>query len=183
VVSKKTAIVVNNGKGAKAFDLDANSVVKIKAVSGLKYILNSEGDLGPENLTLTRVGDDLQLTLEGADSPALVLEGYYSLAEPPGLFGIAEDGQLYAYTRTDGVPGLFSLADGSSEPIALGGDPLGAGAPYLAPGDDDSFGLLPLLLLGGLAAGAAIAALSQSNSKPALAANPEAPSATTPLTA
>ncbi|MDM0115511.1 Ig-like domain-containing protein [Variovorax sp. J22R133] len=57
--------MINNGKAAKAVELDGNSVVKLKASPGFKYILNSEGDVAPENVTITRVGDDLQLTLEG----------------------------------------------------------------------------------------------------------------------
>ncbi|MDM0065992.1 hypothetical protein [Variovorax sp. J31P207] len=99
VAKKKTAVVINKN-GKKAGDpiaLDGAAPLKIKALPNVKYLLKGEGDVGPENATLTRVGDDLHVTLEGEASPALVLEGFYALAEPSGIYGVAEDGQLYAY--------------------------------------------------------------------------------------
>ena len=88
------------------------------------YISAADGDFAPENVTLTRMGDDLHLTLEGDSSPALILQGYFSLAEPAGLYGMAEDGQLYAYGRTDASGEIFSLADGeikiNNEKMELG---------------------------------------------------------------
>ncbi|HJS06642.1 MAG TPA: Ig-like domain-containing protein, partial [Pirellulales bacterium] len=155
--------------------MKANEAVRIKVESGKKYILNSEGDVGPENVTVTRAGNDLLVALEGSEQPSVVLEDYFAQAQPPGVYGIAEDGRLYEYTRTDGVPGIFSIEDGATEPVALGGDSLGEGAPYLAEGDDgNSFFFLPWLLGGlGLAAlGGALYAANRDDDEPAQVAAP-----------
>ncbi|MGJ7510214.1 Ig-like domain-containing protein [Variovorax sp. GT1P44] len=153
-MSKKASIIVSDGVKNVARVVDANSAVKIKAKSGVKYLLKGEhDDEGPENVTVRRVGDDLHVSLEGESSPAVVLESYYALPDAPGLYGVAEDGQLYAYVRTDGGGAIFSLADGAMEPVALGGDSFGSGAPYLALSEsNDGFGVFwPLMLMGGLA--------------------------------
>ncbi|MDM0037070.1 Ig-like domain-containing protein [Variovorax sp. J22P271] len=155
VAKKKTAVVINKN-GKKAGDpiaLDGATPLKIKALPNVKYLLKGDGDVGPENATLTRVGNDLHVTLEGEASPALVLEGFYALAEPSGIYGVAEDGQLYAYGRTDGGD-IFSLADGQMAPIALAGDPVPPGPV----GEDDRFAFWPLLLGGAALAGLVAAA-------------------------
>jgi hypothetical protein len=147
---KKSALVLSkNGKDAgETIALNEGAPVKIKALANTKYLLKTEDGVAPENATLTRVGDDLQLTLEGGAGPAVVLEGYFSLAEPPGLFGQAEDGRLYEYGRTDS-DAIFSLAQGEMSAIALAGDPVATDS-----NDDHAAGLFwPLLMFGGLAAG------------------------------
>ncbi|GER17706.1 Ig-like domain-containing protein [Variovorax boronicumulans] len=161
MATKKTKVVVNsNGRNIDhTVEAAANgkAPVRIKVQKGAKYLLKGDDGFAPENVTLTRVGNDLQITLEGETSPGLVLEGYYAQSEPVGLYGVAEDGQLYAYARTDGAGDIYALAEGQSAPVALGGDSYGAGAPYLAgteaAGGNDFFGgMLPLLMTGGLAA-------------------------------
>ncbi|MES2251633.1 MAG: Ig-like domain-containing protein [Pseudomonadota bacterium] len=161
MATKKTKVVVNsNGRNIDhTVEAAANgkAPVRIKVQKGAKYLLKGDDGFAPENVTLTRVGNDLQITLEGETSPGLVLEGYYAQSEPVGLYGVAEDGQLYAYARTDGAGEIYALAEGQSAPVALGGDSHGAGAPYLAgteaAGGNDVFGgMLPLLMTGGLAA-------------------------------
>lgn len=164
----KNVTLVASGNGAvkaKSLGPDGRSPVKVKARTGIKYLLVDEsGQVAPGNVTLNRVDDGLYVTIEGESSPSLVLEGYFAQAEPPpGLYGIAEGGQLYAYVPTDGMGGVQSLADGGRMPVALGGEPLGAGAPYLANSDSDpGFAILPLLLFGAGAgvAGGIIAAVS-----------------------
>lgn len=148
-MAKKTVVSINkNGNNVgDAIALDGAKPVKLKAQAGVKYLLKDAGDVAPENATLTRVGDDLHVTLEGESAPALVLEGYFGLSEPAGIYGVAEDGQLYAYGRTDGGD-IFSLADGESSAIALAGDPVARDSD----GEDDNFVFWPLLLAGGLAA-------------------------------
>ncbi|QFZ83301.1 hypothetical protein GFK26_11270 [Variovorax paradoxus] len=158
---KKTKVVVSsNGKNID-HTVDAAATgkapLKIKVGKGAKYLLKGEDGFAPENVTLTRVGADLHVTLEGEASPSLVLEGYYAQSEPVGLYGVAEDGQLYAYTATDGASEIFSLTEGRSTPVALGGDSFGSGVSYLAgaeagTGNDFMGGMLPLLLTGGLVA-------------------------------
>ncbi|PIF75037.1 hypothetical protein CLU95_2177 [Variovorax sp. 54] len=158
MASKKTKVVVNsNGKNIDhAVAAAGQAPLKIKVQKGAKYLLKGDDGFAPENVTLTRVGADLHVTLEGETSPSLVLEGYYAQSEPVGLYGVAEDGQLYAYTPTDASSDIYALADGRSTPAALGGDSYGPGASYLAgteAGGNDFFGgMLPLLLTGGLAA-------------------------------
>ncbi|PBI92173.1 HYR domain protein [Variovorax boronicumulans] len=161
MATKKTKVVVNsNGRNIDhTVEAAANgkAPVRIKVQKGAKYLLKGDDGFAPENVTLTRVGNDLQITLEGETSPGLVLEGYYAQSEPVGLYGVAEDGQLYAYARTDGAGDIYALAEGQSAPVALGGDSYGPGAPYLAgteaAGGNDVFGgMLPLLMTGGLAA-------------------------------
>lgn len=134
MTSKKTTVVINGGTvdAGKAIGLDGLTPVKIQAQPNAKYLLKGDGGLGPENVTLTRVGNDLRLTLEGEASPALVVDGYFLQAKPAGLYGVAEDGQLYAYTRTDGGGEAFAAAPAGPIPVALGGAPLGAGASALA---------------------------------------------------
>ncbi|PIF78337.1 hypothetical protein CLU95_5522 [Variovorax sp. 54] len=158
MASKKTKVVVNsNGKNIdQAVAAAGQAPLKIKVQKGAKYLLKGDDGFAPENVTLTRVGADLHVTLEGETSPSLVLEGYYAQSEPVGLYGVAEDGQLYAYTPTDASSDIYALTEGQSTPVALGGDSYGPGAPYLAGaeagGNDFLGGMLPLLLTGGLAA-------------------------------
>jgi len=134
MTSKKTTVVINGGTvdAGKAIGLDGLTPVKIQAQPNAKYLLKGDGGLGPENVTLTRVGNDLRLTLEGEASPALVVDGYFLQAKPAGLYGVAEDGQLYAYTRTDGGGEAFAAAPAGPIPVAMGGAPLGSGASALA---------------------------------------------------
>ncbi|HEY1608214.1 MAG TPA: Ig-like domain-containing protein, partial [Paraburkholderia sp.] len=178
--SKKLTLVANSNGVVETKSLvsDGRSPVTVKVHPHVKYLLVDEnGQIAPENVTLTRAGDDLQITLEGDSSPSLVLEGYYAQPDsddPAGLYGIAENGQLYAYTPTDGVDGIYSLANGMSTPAALGGDPLGAGAPYLvgssSTSDDWGLAALPLFLFGGAAAAmGVVAATSGGSDAPAAA--------------
>ncbi|WP_205895331.1 hypothetical protein, partial [Metapseudomonas otitidis] len=101
----------------------SGKAIRVKAVAGGKYIL-AEGDQGiaPENITLTRHGDDLLVCLEGApiDQPDLVIEGFYSA--PGQLIGMAEDGIYHPFVASDGESeheAAFLINDVSS-PHALG---------------------------------------------------------------
>ncbi|RIX77727.1 hypothetical protein [Acidovorax cavernicola] len=95
MASKKTKVVVSsNGKNIDhAMAAKGQAPVKIKTQAGAKYLLKGEDGFAPENVTLTRVGADLHITLEGETTPGLILEGYYAHSEPLGLYGVAEDGQ------------------------------------------------------------------------------------------
>ncbi len=68
--------------------------------------------------------------------------------------GMAEDGLLYAYVPLSGesYDTGYLMADGSMSPVALGGEPLGAGGPLLTAPDDDNdmlFGMLGWFCTGG----------------------------------
>lgn len=124
---------------------------KFKAHAGTKYLLQVESsDVAPENVTVKRVGKDLLIQFEGSEKPDLTIQDYFEEGMDGQLYGVAEDGQLYAYVRTDGegFGDPLLLADGDTAPIALGGDSLGDGAAYLASTFDDAAGfvLWPWLL-------------------------------------
>ena len=140
---------------------------KIKAQAGTKYLLQVEhSDVAPENVTVKRVGKDLVVSFEGSEKPDLTIEDFFADGMDGQLYGVAEDGQLYAYVRTDGegFGGPLLMADGESAPIALGGDSLGDGAPYLASTFDDAAGFVLWPWLLGLAGiGAAAAAVIHHN--------------------
>lgn len=178
MATKKTKVVVNsNGKNidhTMAAASQGQAPLKLKVLKGAKYLLQGDDGLAPENVTLTRVGADLHITLEGEAGPSLVLEGYYTQLNPVGLYGVAEDGQLYAYARTDTTGDIYALADGRSAPVVLSGQSFGSGAPYLAAGaeaggkdflagKDFLGGMLPLMLSGGVAAIAAGAMAAEGN--------------------
>ena len=76
--------------------------------------------------------------------------------------GMAEDGLLYAYVPLSGesYDTGYLMADGSMSPVALGGEPLGAGGPLLTAPDDDNdmlFGMLGWFALAAAGVGAAFA--------------------------
>ncbi|MFV3412142.1 Ig-like domain-containing protein [Pseudomonas sp. NY15436] len=140
---------------------------KTKAHSGTKYLLQVENsDVAPENVTVKRVGKDLQISFEGSEEPDLTITDFYADGVDSQLYGVAEDGQLYAYVRTDGegFGGPLLLAEGESAPIALGGDALADGAAYQASTFDDAAGFVLWPWLLGLAGvGAAAAAIIHHN--------------------
>ncbi|MFS2123229.1 Ig-like domain-containing protein [Pseudomonas sp. Pseusp97] len=135
---------------------------KIKAKAGTKYLFQVENsDVAPENVTVKRVGKDLLVSFEGSEKPDLTIEDFFAEGMDGQLYGVAEDGQLYAYVRTDGEGfyGPLTLADGESAPIALGGE----GVPYTASTDDAAGFLLWPWLLGLAAVGAGAAAIINNN--------------------
>ncbi|OQR34487.1 hypothetical protein BWR15_10900 [Pseudomonas sp. T] len=141
---------------------------KIKAHAGTKYLLQVENsDVAPENVTVKRVGKDLLVQFEGSEKPDLTIQDFFAEGMDSQLYGVAEDGQLYAYVRTDGETfgdSQLLLADGDTAPIALGGDSLGNGAAYLASTFDDAAGFVLWPWLLGLAGvGAAAAAIIHHN--------------------
>ena len=140
---------------------------KIKAHEGTKYLLQVENnDIAPENVTVKRVGDDLQITFEGSEKPDLTIQNFFADGMDGQLYGVAEDRQLYAYVRTDGegFDGHLLVADGESAPISLGGDSLADGSPYLASTFEEAAGFVMWPWLLGLAGvGAAAAAIIHHN--------------------
>ncbi|WP_343574977.1 Ig-like domain-containing protein [Pseudomonas sp.] len=140
---------------------------KIKAHEGTKYLLQVENnDIAPENVTVKREGDDLQITFEGSEKPDLTIQNFFADGMDGQLYGVAEDRQLYAYVRTDGegFDGHLLVADGESAPISLGGDSLADGSPYLASTFEEAAGFVMWPWLLGLAGvGAAAAAIIHHN--------------------
>ncbi|MCD1125677.1 hypothetical protein LPW36_06605 [Jinshanibacter sp. LJY008] len=103
-MSKNASLLVNSGSStSQVISLNAQKTIKIKIQPGSKYVLKNEDDnFAPENITLQRNGDNLNVILEGDSTPAIVIEDYYATGNDQTLLGMAEDGQLYAYMVTDG---------------------------------------------------------------------------------
>jgi len=134
---------------------------KVKAHAGTKYLLQVDNkEIAPENVTVKRVGKDLQIFFEGSDKPDLTIQDFFAEGMDGQLYGVSEDGQLYAYVRTDGegYVGPLLMTDGESAPIALGGDGVAYDA-VLGGDSDDAFGFALWPLLAGLAGVAGAAAI------------------------
>ncbi|QIE88149.1 Ig-like domain repeat protein [Pseudomonas nitroreducens] len=140
---------------------------KVKAKVGTKYLLKLDNnEVAPENVTVKRDGKDLLVFFQGSDKPDLVIQDFFADGMDSQLYGVSEDGQMYAYVRTDGE-GFYSqllLADGEMTPIALGGEPLGA-APVVNGEIDESTGFLLWPLLAGAGAVGGVAAATKNDDK------------------
>ncbi|HAS1797064.1 Ig-like domain-containing protein, partial [Enterobacter cloacae] len=165
MTDNKVILAVNNGDGkTRLLTADAGRTVKVKLIPGNKYLLkNINDDFAPENITLQRVDKALHIIQEGDTQPSIIIEDYFN-GDPnnPVLMGMAEDGLLYAYVPLSGesYDTGYLIADGSMSPVALGGEPLGAGGPLLTAPDDDNdmlFGMLGWFALAAAGVGAAFA--------------------------
>ncbi|HBC2538905.1 TPA: Ig-like domain repeat protein [Enterobacter cloacae] len=165
MTDNKVILAVNNGDGkTRLLTADAGWTVKVKLIPGNKYLLkNINDDFAPENITLQRVDKALHIIQEGDTQPSIIIEDYFN-GDPnnPVLMGMAEDGLLYAYVPLSGesYDTGYLMADGSMSPVALGGEPLGAGGPLLTAPDDDNdmlFGMLGWFALAAAGVGAAFA--------------------------
>ncbi|MGJ7507503.1 Ig-like domain-containing protein [Variovorax sp. GT1P44] len=189
VNANKTVLVVShNGKSVERplGNEVGEGPLKISVEPDTRYLLRNSNDAGPENLTVNRLGEDLQVTLEGESQPSLILASYFSTeSESAGLFGAAEDGQLHPYVRTDADGEIFTLAEGQLTPAVLGSDAADVGdlhpttataaAPAIASADEGNGIFTPLLILGGLA-GVGIASSHGSGSDSSAALPVHAPS-------
>ncbi|WP_158681564.1 Ig-like domain-containing protein [Microbulbifer pacificus] len=137
--------------------------VQIQAVQGAYYRL-TEGDagLGPNNIIVKRVGDDLHVTF-GCDSsvkPHLVIQDFYKVGGQ--LIGMTADGNLYEYAAASGEEGDEApfLMDGESSELVLDA----SDSSCRLVGSDDDFGALFIPALLGIGALGALAALSRGGS-------------------
>ena len=184
MTENKVILAVNNGDGkTRLLTADAGRTVKVKLIPGNKYLLkNVNDDFAPENITLQRVGKALHIIQEGDTQPSIIIENYFDGdSKNPTLMGMAEDGLLYAYIPLSGesYDNGYLMAEGGLAPVALGGEPLGAGGPLLSAPDDENdmlFGMLGWFALAAASVGAAFALSElekdESDSQPA----PEKPS-------
>ena len=184
MTENKVILAVNNGDGkTRLLTADAGRTVKVKLIPGNKYLLkNVNDDFAPENITLQRVGKALHIIQEGDTQPSIIIENYFDGdSKKPTLMGMAEDGLLYAYIPLSGesYDNGYLMAEGGLAPVALGGEPLGAGGPLLSAPDDENdmlFGMLGWFALAAAGVGAAFALSEldkdESDSQPA----PEKPS-------
>ncbi|WP_282268610.1 Ig-like domain-containing protein [Stenotrophomonas sp. PS02298] len=153
VVSDKTVVSNNPLREAKG-----GGSIRVKAVQGGRYLLaEDDTGVGPENITVKRVGKNLHVALEGTDpdQPELIIESFFD--SDGQLVGLGEDGVYHEYIAADGDTDSAApfLMDGVSSPLALGAPQLaGFGEGLIVAGA----GLLPWALAGvaGLAGGAII---------------------------
>ena len=129
--SEQIQLLVANGTSVEKVHALKGGVVRLKAVRGARYVLSDKSSgFAPENITVKRVGKDLQVFLEGSEGqePDLVLVDYFE--SDCSLIGMAEDGAYYHYVPSDGDYTLLygEMADGASAAYALGGENLGIGA-------------------------------------------------------
>ena len=140
-MAKNIQVLVTTGskETSKTLDVvqaggDAQTPARIKATPGARYQLQDPAakNTGPEKITSKRVGKDLHVMLDGSTDADLIVEGYYDdnmlTDNNRGLFGQAEDGQLYEYISADADPaGLpINLADGGSAMSQVLGTSAGA---------------------------------------------------------
>ncbi|HEC5281374.1 TPA: Biofilm associated protein A, partial [Enterobacter cloacae] len=144
--------------------------IKIHAKSGTQYLLkDAEGNYAPENITLKRVGNDLEITQQGDSEPSVTIEGYFSIPaeNAPEIVGVAEDGQIYQYVMlsAQGADSGLLMADGQIAVAALGGEALGPATTFVS--EESGSNLYPLLGLlaaaGAIGGGAAIVKHNRDN--------------------
>ena len=184
MTDNKVILAVNNGDGkTRLLTAEAGRTVKVKLIPGNKYVLkNINDDFAPENITLQRVDKALHIIQEGDTQPSIIIEDYFN-GDPtnPVLMGMAEDGLLYAYVPLSGdsYDTGYLMADGSMSPVALGGEPLGAGGPLLTAPDDDNdmlFGMLGWFALAAAGVGAAFALSEMDKDEGDNSSTPDKPS-------
>jgi hypothetical protein len=99
----------------------------IKAIPQGHYLLADEKGLGPQNITVKRVGKDLHITHDDADQPQVIIEGFYD--SDSQLSGMTSDGNLAQYSASDTVQehDAAFLMEGVSAPQVLAAESLAAG--------------------------------------------------------
>ena len=129
----------------------------LKAQDNVTYELrNLDTNAAPEELVAKRNGDNLELyTAPDAAAPIATIEGYFLLAAPSPLVGMAEGGDFYPFVPQSGEAAQlpWNLEDGDSSHQSLGYDTQGSAVPWW-----------PILLAGLLLLGGGIAAASKSSS-------------------
>lgn len=172
--SKTIEVVIENGK--------KGSAERVKAVKGARYQLEdtTAKNVGPEKIRSKRVGKNLHIILDGSGQADLIIEGYYDeemVAESNrGLYGRAEDGNLYEYIPEDPtVDGLPVNLEEGGKPVSqvLGGGQVG---------DDFALSALPLVAAAGLGGLGAAAAAAAAVGVAAVAANNDNNTPVTPTT-
>jgi len=80
--------------------------LRIPTAKGLRYRLidvSKQGDAGPDEVQVKRVGKDLHIALDDGGQTDVILENYYYNATrtEDGLYGLAQDGESYSYVPQD----------------------------------------------------------------------------------
>lgn len=158
--------VVSGKRIIQAESLESGSATpaSIKAVKNARYVL-TEGDkmIGPELVSVKRVGNNLWVLLPGSDAehPQLIIENYYQ--HPGEIVGLAEDGSWHAYVSANADRGQdpAALQDGELSAVLFDSQPT---IPLTNLTADSNIMGLGLIALGAAAAVTALALLTQSHS-------------------
>ncbi|WP_161499671.1 S-layer family protein [Limnohabitans sp. TS-CS-82] len=149
------ALVQNNtGEVTETLDVvqgagDKGNPARLKAVRGARYQLEdpAANNTGPDSVRTKRVGKHLNVMLEGSTEPDLIVENYYDDAvmvdASGGLYGRAEDGNLYEYIPEDPIVANLPVA------LADGGVPVSQVLGGGAVASTFQLAALPLLAVGG----------------------------------
>ncbi|UOO81423.1 hypothetical protein LVJ83_10735 [Uruburuella testudinis] len=127
----KITLKINNAKetlDTLQFNTAGTGAVRVQAQADVNYELIDEATgFGPENITVKRVGKDLQITFEGSniDEPDLIIENYYAEDGVSNLVvGQHENGHFYPYVPESGQTNeaISLLAEEVFAGQALGGE-------------------------------------------------------------
>lgn len=136
-MAKTIKAVVNTGleETTQSYDIvqgagDKGNPTRIKAIKGVRYQLEDPAakNTGPDNIRTKRVGKNLHVLFEDSKEADLIVEGYFeesTQSSESGLYGRAEDGNLYQYVTEDAAS-EGALVDGG-RPVyqVLGGNAVG----------------------------------------------------------
>src|SRR5690554_4218571 len=151
-------VVVNSEEGVVSEVLLVNGeTAALQVQENVSYEFQSvtEG-VAPDELLVKRNGDNLEVYADASSAtPLVTIEGYYLLAAPVPLVGMAENGEYFSFVPQTGVAAElpWNLADGASSYQGLGYGTVGSPVPWW-----------PILLAGVLLLGGAAVAASSSSS-------------------
>jgi VCBS repeat-containing protein len=106
---------------------DKGNPTRIKATKGARYQLEdpAEKNTAPNKIRIKRVGNHLHVLLEGCNEADLIVDGYFeesTKSSAGGLFGRAEDGNLYQYVAEDATTQSALVEGGRPTYQVLGGN-------------------------------------------------------------
>lgn len=117
-MAKRYKVVVNMVKGEQAIDLAVQSgqALRVWAASGANYLLQASDERGVAVALVVkakRVGKDLHLLFDAADSAQVVLIGYFDVASEhhTPLLGRMPDGSLRGYVLQQEGGGGFDASE------------------------------------------------------------------------
>ncbi|WP_225202785.1 hypothetical protein [Herbaspirillum sp. alder98] len=100
--ARKIRVVINNGAGKSSVHFlepgaDGGSLLVLDASAVRRgcVLLSEEGGLAPDEVVLSRSGDDLRVSFGGASLPQLAIQNFYRGDNLLG--GLDQDGAYYGY--------------------------------------------------------------------------------------
>jgi len=104
-MARTIKVIVHPGADAapQTLVITTGKEVQVKAVKGARYEVQDldNKNLGPQRVSVKRVGNHLQVSFDDATQPDLLVEDYYTVNTPndagSSFYGKAEDGSWYQY--------------------------------------------------------------------------------------